>query len=58
MWEDPVVKETRELRKQYASKFKNDADAIFDDIIKRQAASKQRRVNFPARKPRSERNVA
>lgn len=26
MWQDPVVKETRELRKQYADKFKNDSD--------------------------------
>lgn len=58
MWQDPIVKETRELRKQYASKFKNDADAIFEDILKRQEVSKQKRVTFPARKPKSEKNVA
>jgi hypothetical protein len=51
MWEDPIVKETRELRKQYASLFNNDPDAIFDDILKRQKASKRKRVAFPARKP-------
>jgi len=53
MWEDPIVKETRELRKQFASKFKNDADAIFEDILKRQEQSKLKRIAFPARKPKS-----
>jgi hypothetical protein len=37
MWKDPVVEETRKLREQYASKFKYDVDAIFDDIQRRQA---------------------
>lgn len=58
MWQDPIVKETRELRKQYASRFKNDADAIFEDILKRQEASKRKRLTFPARKPKSEKNAA
>jgi hypothetical protein len=58
MWQDPIVKETRELRKQYASKFKNDADAIFEDILKRQEESKRKRVAFPARKPKKEKNAA
>jgi hypothetical protein len=40
MWQDPIVKETRELRKQYASKFKHDADAIFEDILKRHEKQK------------------
>jgi hypothetical protein len=54
MWEDPIVKETRDLRKKYGSKFKNDPDAIFEDILKRQEISKRRRISFPARKPKSE----
>ncbi len=58
MWQDPIVKETRELRKQYASKFKNDVDAIFEDILKRQEGSKRKRVKFPTRKPKAERNIA
>jgi hypothetical protein len=58
MWQDPIVKETRELRKQYASKFKNDADAIFEDILKLQKESKRKRVSFPARKPKPEKNAA
>jgi hypothetical protein len=58
VWQDPIVKETRELRKFYASKFRNDADAIFEDILNRQKASKQKQVAFPARKPKPEKNVA
>ena len=44
MWEDPVVEETRKLRKEYASKFKDDIDAIFQDILKRQEKSARKRV--------------
>ena len=57
MWQDPVVKETRELRKQYASQFKHDADAIFEDIRKRQEESKRKRVAFPSRKPRLKQKI-
>ncbi len=57
MWEDPIVKETRELRKQYAAQFNNDPDAIFEDICKRQDKSKHQRVSFPARMPNSKRNI-
>lgn len=58
MWQDPIVKETRELRKQYAEKFNNDADLIFEDILKRQKGSKSKRFSFPPRKPKSGKNVA
>jgi len=58
MWQDPIVKKTRELREQYSSKFKKDADAIFEDIIKRQEKSGRKRVSFPPRKPNSKKNVA
>lgn len=51
MWQDPVVEETRNLRKQYAEKFNNDIDAILADIRKRQEQSKRKLVSFPARKP-------
>lgn len=36
MWQDPVVQETRKLRKHYAAQFKHDPDAIFEDIRNRQ----------------------
>ncbi len=58
MWEDPIVKETRELRKKYAAKFNNAPDAVFEDILKRQEVSKRKRISFPARKPKSEKNAA
>jgi hypothetical protein len=58
MWQDPIVKETRELREQYASKFKHDADKIFEDILKRQTKSGRQRVSFPARKPKLKQIVA
>ena len=53
MWQDPIVKETRELREQYASQFKYDANAIFEDILKRQEKSLRKRVSRPTRQPSS-----
>ncbi len=50
MWEDPIVKETRKLRKQYAEKFNYNPDAIFEDIRNRQKKSKRKCVSFPSRK--------
>ena len=58
MWQDPVVQETRELRKQYATQFRNDPDAIFADIRNRQEKSKRKCVSFPARRPKSKQNIA
>jgi hypothetical protein len=57
MWKDPIVMETRELRKKYASKFNNDADLIFEDILKRQKVSERKRVSFPARRPKVRKDV-
>jgi hypothetical protein len=51
MWQDPIVKETRELRRIYGDQFKNNADAIFEDICARQEQSKRKRVSFPSRRP-------
>jgi hypothetical protein len=58
MWRDPIVKETRELRDQYAAKFKNDLDAIFEDILNRQEKSERKWVTFPSRKPNTRQNAA
>ena len=58
MWQDPVVTETRLLREQYANQFGHDADAIFQDILLRQAASGRTLVSFQARKPVSVQVVA
>ena len=51
MWKDPIVKETRSLREQYANQFGHNADAIFQDILRRQAASGKKLVSFERRKP-------
>ena len=58
MWQDPVVKETRNIRDDYASEFNHDPDAIFDDILKRQEKTKRKQVSLPARKPINKPNVA
>ncbi|MGD0961913.1 MAG: hypothetical protein ABSB19_19040 [Methylomonas sp.] len=51
MWEDPIVKETRELREEYANQFNHDPDAIFENIRERQDQNTRERVSFPAQKP-------
>ncbi len=51
MWQDPIVKETRELREEYAEKFNHDPDSIFDDILKRQSQPDKKLVSLPPRKP-------
>ena len=51
MWQDPMVRETRELREKYAAHFRHDPDAIFEDICRRQAENEEELVSLPARKP-------
>ena len=51
MWKDPIVTETRSLREQYANQFGHNADAIFQDILQRQAASGKKLVLFRRRMP-------
>ncbi len=36
MWEDPIVKEVREIRKELSARFNFDVHAIFEDLRKRQ----------------------
>lgn len=57
MWQDPIIKETRELRNQYAAQFNYDLDAIFEDIKKRQEKSTRRRVSFSPHKAVITKNV-
>ena len=51
MWNDPIVDETRKLRESYASEHNHDIDAIFQDILKRQAESTRKVILLPPRKP-------
>ena len=50
MWKDPIVAEIRSLRDEYARQFDYDADAIFDDLIKKQAMHPERVVSLPPHK--------
>ena len=51
MWKDPIVTETRTLREQYANQFNHNSDAIFQDILRRQATSGKKLVSFQHREP-------
>jgi hypothetical protein len=51
MWQDPIVAETRALRYEYARQFNYDIDAIFADLVAKQAMLPERLVSFPPRKP-------
>jgi hypothetical protein len=50
MWKDPIVTETRTLRDEYARQFNYDADAIFEDLMAKQATHLERVVSLPPRK--------
>ena len=50
MWKDPIVTETRALRDEYARQFNYNADAIFEDLIAKQATHLERVVSLPPRK--------
>jgi hypothetical protein len=52
MWKDPVVAETRALRDEYTRQFNYDTDAIYEDLIKKQAVHPERVVSLPPRKLR------
>jgi hypothetical protein len=58
MWQDPIVKETRKLREKYASRLRHDPDAIFQDILKRQAASVGKIVSLSPRRPTAKKRCA
>jgi hypothetical protein len=51
MWQDPIVSETRLLREEYAAQFDHDPDAIFEDILIRQARTERKLVKYKPRKP-------
>ena len=38
MWEDPIVQEVREIRKELSARFNFDVHAIFEDLRKKQTA--------------------
>lgn len=50
MWKDPIIAETRALRDEYARQLNYDIDAIFADLVAKQATHPERLVSFPPRK--------
>ena len=53
MWQDPIVAETREIRDEYARQLNYDIDAIFADLVAKQATHPERLVSFPLRKAKA-----
>ena len=49
MWKDPIVEETRKLRKQYLEHCGNSPDTLFRDILSRQEKPGARVVVRPSR---------
>jgi hypothetical protein len=50
MWQDPIVAETHTLRDEYARLFNYDTDAIFEDLMAKQAMHIGRVVSLPPHK--------
>jgi hypothetical protein len=57
MYQDPIVAETRALRESYAAEHDHDLDAIFEDLMRRQAETTRKVVSRPPRKPVALRNI-
>ena len=50
MWEDPIVKEVRQVREEHAARFNYDPVAIYNDMRRLQQESGREYVDF-SRKP-------
>jgi len=51
MWEDPIVKEIREIRQKIESDCENDFDKLFEQAIQFQKKFANRLVSKPKIKP-------
>ncbi len=49
MWEDPIVKEVREIRETHAARFNYDLQAIYNDLKKQEKISGRKFVSFKPR---------
>jgi hypothetical protein len=58
MWEDPIVRETREAREKLVARFGGDLDALFEHLLKVQEQYRDRVVTLPPKKPTGERKVS
>ena len=51
MWEDPIVKETREAREQLAAQFGHDLSALCAFLREKEGEHSDRVVVLPPRRP-------
>jgi hypothetical protein len=50
MWEDPIVKETREVRAAHAARFNYDLRAIYADLKRQESASRRSFASYPPKR--------
>ena len=48
--EDPIVEEVRRIREEHAAQFNYDVEAIYADLKRLEAESKQPRISFGPRR--------
>jgi hypothetical protein len=49
--DDPIVAETRAVRRELATRFGDDINALCDFLVEREQEHKERLVNYPPRSP-------
>ena len=58
MWKDPIVEETRQLRKEYLTQCGHSPDAVYRDILNKQRQPGKNIVSRPARPVQLLRKIA
>ena len=58
MWEDPIVKETRDAREELLKRFNYDLDALCEYLGRMEAASSKKSVALEPRRPTWPRKVS
>jgi len=51
MTRDPIVEEVRRVRQRHAERFNYDAQAIFEDLKRKEQTSKRKIVSYPPKRP-------
>lgn len=58
MWQDPIILEVRKIREKYAAGFKQNTEALYKDICKRQDKPGKLLVELSPRKPALKKKAA
>jgi hypothetical protein len=51
MWEDPIVKEVRRVRREHAARFGYDLHRVYADLKERERRSGRKYASYPPRRP-------